>query len=734
MKTWVIQRRKPDRSPQAFWTNFEADEDVYVAYNKARCKKALRKWLQQDVVGVDTEYYGFNQKKASPVGKAKAVSIQFCGLKGPRIFVPLWTGEGEDVDPQGQAHLLQVFKEWFEDKDNLRAVYHNGKADMHVLANYGIDPWNMLGDTLIMDVMWANGEMKHDLKGCIRRYSREKSFAKSIRPYERDDAKDFREVFRQPKPLKRKGKNGETLFGKQTFVPSLDEVIKTTEGIERLVNYAVKDPYFTVKLYVALRDSLVDATWTKLGHYYFYYEWVERPYTRLLFEMEREGMKVDVAHLTDVEKRLKADITECEKRFMKLCVKYGVEPSYLRDFNMGSGPQVADLLYGRLKCKCYTFTNKGQPGTSSKALEKIVQKGKGKGEIASLILKRRTLTKLLTTYVQPSLWYAENYKGKVHTTYKQTGARTGRLSSSALNLQNIPAGKKDDVYQLRKAFICEIDEEVADIDLSQIEVRLTAHFTREQKLIDMLNHGWDQHLIAAGILFEAVREWTAGRDPTKELNEEGEKHFGKAQWAEWRRRAKILNFGIIYGMGPKGYAAQTGGSKEEGKKVIASYFKGFPGLAAGIKRVQRECYSNGYIRTILRRYSVIPGIRSDRFEIRGRAERQAFNYLIQGSAQDILKMGMLLIWRDSKLRKETGLKLRLQVHDELVMTMKKSIVRKVEKKDGRIVKRRLQGYDVVRPKVEKYVSEPYEFFKMKPLVVPTPADLGHGPNWMEAKK
>lgn len=729
MKRWKILLKRTQRD---VWP--EVDEGVYIADTKAKCKKVLRKWLQQDAVGVDTEYYGFDQKKASPVGKAKAISIQFCGLKGPRVFVPLWTGSGESLDPQGRAHLLQVFKEWFEDRDHPRAVYHNGKVDMHVLANYGIDPWNMLGDTLILDVMWANGEMKHDLKGCIRRYGREKGFAKSIRPYTRDDAKDFKEVFRKPKPLKRRGKNGEILFGKQTYVPPLNEVVRTPEGVKKLIDYAVKDPYFTVKLFVALRDSLVGANWTKLGHYFYYYEWIERPYTRLLFEMERDGMAVDVPHLKDVESRLVADIASTERRFMKLCAKKGVDHAYLAKFNMGSGPQVADLLYGKLRIKCRVFTDKGEPATSKKAFEKLVVLKGTKGEIARLILKRRNLVKLLKTYVRPSLWYAENYNGKVHSTYKQTGTKTGRLSSSALNLQNIPTSKDGDEYFLRKAFIADNDnEEVADIDLSQIEVRLTAHFTREQKLIDMLNNGWDQHLIASGILFNAVREWMAGREPTKALNEEGEKHFGKAVWGEWRRRAKILNFGIIYGMGPKGYAAQTGGTKEEGKKVIADYFKGFPGLAAGIRRVQKECYARGYIRTILRRYSVIPGIRSQDFARRSRAERQAFNYLIQGSAQDILKMGMLLIWRDSKLRKETGLKMRLQVHDELVLTLKKSVVKKVEKKDGSIVKRRYSGYDLARGKVESYVSNPYPHFKMKPLVVPTPADLGHGSNWLEAK-
>ncbi len=731
--SWVIAPRR-ERMVEMTWPT---SPKILIANTIPKCREALKMVRDQEIVGVDVESYGVNPKKEHAKGKGKALCFQLSIESGEAIFVPLWTvsrinANGTwDVNPKGNEGLIDVFAEWFEDKAPTK-VLHNGKYDRHILANHGVMMNGFLGDTLVMDYLYANGEMLHGLKECMRRYFGEKG------------ALDYNDVFKERQELKKPRLNKETMkietHGKKMFLPSLLEVVRTQKGVNKLIDYSVKDPLFTVKLYRHLAAKMKEMPWVKQDekvlNYFDYYEMVARPYGDVLFDMEREGCPIDMVHLGDVSTRLDEDIATLEREFLHECVSRGAKPSLMEKFNIESSPQVVELLFEDLGMKCEKLTPKGQKSAGKGALEAIVAKrdrsrrAAKNAELVDILLKHRSRTTLRKMFVRPLVKFAPEYGGRVHSNFKQTGTETGRLSSATPNLENIPTGKKDDEYQLRKAFTAPPGYTVCDIDLKQIEVRLTAHFTKEKSLIELLVNGWDQHLIAMCILFPQVKEWRGDRAPLGDdspegaaLHKEAKELFGAAQWSEWRRRAKILNFGIIYGMGPQGFVNQVGGGAtvEDGKLTIARYFQGFPALQRGIRRIHKKCHQFGYVKTLLKRYCMIPEIHSSDNGQRAQAERQSFNYVIQGSAADMIMLGMLLCWLDPRLRK-WKVKCVNQIHDELVFLIKNEYVERA------------------KPIIEEYVSHPYRHtervlgFKMNDLIVDTPADLGLGPNWMEAKK
>lgn len=724
----VAKKRRQERARHgsAGGRKWPEVKGVFIADTPERCREALKWFKNQPAVGVDTEFYGVDLKKEHPKGKAKAVSIQFAGRSGPRVFVPLWTGSGEDVDPQGNIALLEEFRDWLED-ERPQKVGTNLKADMHVLANYGIRLRGIRGDTMISDYLWANGAERHALKETVRRYSRK--VPDLVAPYTEDDADDYADVFREPKPLKRKGKNGETLYGKQKWVPPLCDIIKRADGIEKLIRYSVKDPYFSVCVEDYLKSKLEKVKWTKRGSYYDYYQTFEIPYIEVLFDIEREGCPVDIGHLKTIEPQIAADMERLAKTFMRMVVKAGVPPSFItgeergkkpKPFSFKSGPMISELFYEILGQRVKVVTKKGAPSTSAGTLRKF--KGKVVKKLVNTILEWRKLDKLLGTYVRPWIAKSHEYGGRIHTTLKQTGTATMRLSSSAFNLQNVTKKGEKDPYGLRMAFIAPLGYELGDIDLDQIEVRLTAHVTGDQALLDVLNNDYDQHVTTMIKAFpnvsgqdgRTVAEVANGRPASKEVKAEIKEALGADLFDDLRRLCKVVNFGIIYGMGPQGYARQTDRSEKEGERIIKGFFQAYPGVAKGIKRVRQECYQKGHVRTLLRRYCVIRGIRSDIPKIRGAAERQAFNYVIQGSAADMLKMAMLLIHRDKTLRK-LGVKMILQIHDELLIIIPKKAVAKA------------------KPIIDEYVSHPYRHFGMNDLIIDTPASLGVAANWQLAK-
>ncbi len=668
--TWARQLKKP------------RDGTVLVADTAELCERVAREMADAKIVGVDTETYGCDPRKEHPKGKARAISIQFSyrvqkNLR--KVFVPLW---------DDNRRLLKIFKPFLEEERKTKCL-HNSKYDMHVLANEKIRMRGLLGDTLVMDFLHNTGEMFHGLKECIRRYFDE-------------DTIEYKDTFKQPK-LK---KNGEP--GKSFYVPSLTEVVQTEDGVSRLIKYAASDPAYTVRLYEYLAPKLAAVPWTKHGHYLDYYEKFELPFTDVLFEVERRGCLLDQGRLESVRVDVTKKIVQVEQDFFQECVIQGVPPSRLEKFNLGSGPQVAVLfseafLNGRID----KFTPTGKVSTDDESLKAV--KGKGAKKVAEIILEHRALKKMLKTYVQPFQAFAKDpaYNGRVHTNLKQTGAATMRLSSSTPNLQNVPT-LENDPYGIRECFIAPDGMELCDADLSQIELRVAAHYTADETLTKLLNEGWDQHSMTA-TKDKEVRAWVGARAITKDLLGELKEKFPDA-----RKRAKVLNFGCLYGLGPMGYMAKTGCSQREAEDAINGFFAVYPGLKTGIKRVHHECKANGSIRTLLQRYCHIPDINSPVPKFRSGAERKSWSYKIQGSAGDLIKMSMLLVEQDERLKK-WGVKMILQIHDELLFEVPKGL----RKEAGAVI--------------NEIVSHPYRAYGFKDLKLDTPANVGWGSSWANAK-
>lgn len=703
MFEWTI---KVPKSRQA---RIEADRrasGIFVADSPAKCEQALRMISREHrVYGVDTESEVVDSEM-HPKGIVRVFSVQFSTAKGPKIFVPNYGPH------EGQ---LRIFKRWLE-SELFKKTLHNAKWDMHVFGNHGIRMRGLKSDTMVMDFLKDTGEMFHGLKECIRRYFGEETV-------------EYRDTFKVPKLLKNGG------AGKGFIIPPLSTVLKhvfykdesgnphcyrcgvsanaaaggvddCAKGYELLLRYATSDPYYGARLDEYLTDHLEGVPWVGDKSYYEYYKEFELPYTEVLYELERVGCLMDMDHLGEMEERLKADILKSEQEFLRLAVKAGADILSLQNFNMNSGQQIGKLFEQQLGITIGDRTPTGKPKTDDAALSAI--KGRGR-KVAEVLLEHRKLTKFLGTYVGKFKEMAPRYKGRIHTTLKQIGTATGRLSSAGPNLQNIPASDKDD-YGIRKAFVAPKGMVVGDIDLSNIELRLMAHFSQDKAMLEALRKGWNLHSLTAVGTFDGPRAFKGAQSITKELLDEV-KHKFESDY----KAAKVLNFGIGYGMGPMKFASMTGKNERAGYEAIENFYRTYPGLKRGIQSAQFHARKYGYVRTLLMRYAHIEGINSPHMGLRKAGERRAWNYKIQGSAADLLKMGMILVHRNERLR-ELGVRMNLQIHDELLFEVPKG----AEKESKKII--------------DELISHPYRSFGFKDLLLDTPGELDFGKSWAEAKK
>jgi len=684
---------------------------VWYAKTPEDCEQVMRALADSKLTGFDTEYGGYEQDKQHPVGRVKGYAMQFSTEEHPYIFVQCW-GEG-----RRNPH---VFKRWFEDESAPKTL-HNYKADAHVVAEWGYDLKGLAGDTMVMDYT-LNVPRPHSLKNCYFDY-----FGK--------DTSEYRDTFVRP----RQNKNGTA--SKTNYLPTIAEMLGI-EGIELtagnedaplwykkpgymkryvpardvLVDYAVKDPFYTLELFNYLKDRLSNIEWCARGSMWDYYKTFELPYTETLFGMERRGMALSQEFLDNCDTTIMNDVVELEQEFMREAVKLGADPESMLSFNMNAPQQIGGLFDG-FGFKFTSFTEKTKlPQVTPEQLHK--NRSKRTSKIIDAYLEWKRLTKIHGTYTLPFQEASNFYGGRVHTQFKQIGTKTGRLSSATPNLQNIPRAGDTDKYGIRKAFVAEKGMVLADADLAQVEMRLMAHLTNDEAMIKAILRGHDLHAVTAADCFREVNEFVAGQKAAG-IHEDDlfcENGPVKKEFPIPRQRSKGLNFGIAYGMTEIRYAKETGANKKEAIRVLRAFFDGKPGLAKGIKNTHRFCHRHGFIRTLLRRYVHIPEIHSHKFGEMKYAERQSFNYVIQGSAADMLKMSMLLIDRDEDLA-DMGVTMNLQVHDELVFQMP----------DDKATRKR------AKRRIEDYMSRPYKHFGMKDLRVPTPAELNFGYSWADAK-
>jgi DNA polymerase-1 len=436
---------------------------------------------------------------------------------------------------------------------------------------------------------------------------------------------------------------------------------------EEIVNYACEDADITFRLYEIFLEQMKSDELVQIA------DKADFPLLEVLAEMELKGIRLDIEMLGSFSKELEHDLLEVEKK---------IYAETEAEFNINSPQQLGDILFNKMKLPSGKKTKTGQYSTSEDVLSGLAVTY----DVPALILDYRSLSKLKSTYADalPKLVYSET--GRIHTSFNQTVAATGRLSSSNPNLQNIPI-RTERGREIRKAFIADEGFNIMSADYSQVELRVIASISEDENMIAAFKAGEDIHARTAKEIFnlESIDEVTPDQ----------------------RRKAKEVNFGIPYGVSAYGLASRLGISNSEGKEMIDQYFERFPGVQDYINNTIDFAKEHGYVKTLMGRRRYIPDIHSRNFNVRGFAERTAINMPIQGTAADIIKLAMIQIHEYIKKEKLKS-RMLLQVHDELVFELHDD-----EK-------------DAVSIKIKELMESAVE------LKVPLKIDMGSGENWLIA--
>ena len=396
--------------------------------------------------------------------------------------------------------------------------------------------------------------------------------------------------------------------------------------ISEAKDYAAEDADITFRLYKIFSKSL------KAEKLLNIYELFEKPLIKILAEMEIKGIKLDKSSLNKLSSKFSIKIEKLEKSIFKISKKI---------FNIGSTKQLGEIMYNDLKIAALKKTKKGSFATSASVLEDLAFKGY---EFPKLILEWRQISKLKNTYSDALPEYINQNTKRVHTSFLLAATTTGRLASSDPNLQNIPI-KSDDGKDIRKAFVSEKNNKLISADYNQVEMRILADLADVKQLKKAFLNNEDIHTLTASQVFG------------KEINKID---------SETRRKAKAINFGIIYGISQYGLAKQINVSNNEAEEFLNSYFKKFPEIKDYMKTTVNFCRKSGYVSNIFGRKTHLTGINDKNFNVRNFQERAAINAPIQGSASEIMRLAMIRINKEISNNKNNSLKMLLQIHDELI--------------------------------------------------------------------
>ena len=559
-----------------------------------------------------------------------AISAELVGLslsveENKAFYVPIPANNEEAIK------YVQIFKQLYE-SDKIMKIGQNIKYDYEVLSRYGVTLQGKMFDTMIAHYL-IQPELHHNM--------------------------DYM---------------AETLLGYQTI--HIEELLgpkgKKQKNMRDLsptdiYEYAAEDADITLRLKNVLEPRLKE-----LGVEELFWN-IEMPLVRVLADMELNGVCLDTEALQDTSKIF----TERMKQYEQEIYKEAGE-----EFNISSPKQVGDILFGKLQIMDKPKKTKtGQYVTS----EEVLQSLESKSPIARNILNYRGMKKLLSTYIDALPKLINPRTGHIHTSFNQALTATGRLSSSDPNLQNIPV-RTDDGKEIRKCFIPEEGCLFFSADYSQIELRIMAHLSEDENMMEAFREGHDIHRATA------AKIWHVDIDKVTDAQ---------------RKKAKQANFGIIYGITTYGLAQRMDIPNSEAKELIEGYFRTFPKVQAYMEQAKEEARAKGYAETLFHRRRYLADINSRNATVRGFAERNAINAPIQGTEADIIKVAMVRIWERFK-KESIRSKMILQVHDELNFSV----------------------YPEEREQVERIVIE--EMQNAYPLNVPLTADAGWGKNWLEA--
>jgi DNA polymerase I len=444
-------------------------------------------------------------------------------------------------------------------------------------------------------------------------------------------------------------------------------------GLDKATEYAAEDADVTLRLYNHLKIKLNQE---KLN---LVYESFEKPMIKLLSNLEINGIKVDDLYLKKLSKKFEGNLVEIEKEIYTIAGK---------EFNIGSPKQLGEIIYKELKIAKLKKTKKGSLATNAHVLEDLALTGH---KFPKLILKWRQVSKLKNTYTDALQDHINKKTKRVHTSFLLAATNTGRLASSDPNLQNIPI-KSEEGREIRKAFIADKKNILISSDYNQIEMRILADIADVKQLKKAFRNNEDIHKLTASQVFDL---------PISKVND------------DLRRKAKTINFGIIYGITQYGLAKQISVSNQEALDFINSYFKKFPEIKDYMNSTISTCRKNGYVKNIFGRKIHLKGINDKNFSIRSFQERAAINAPIQGSAADIIRLAMIkinnLIESDNKMK----VKMLLQIHDELIF--------ECLEKDKQYIKK------IIKESMESIASSEYHMFS-----IPLEVNVNSGYNWGEA--
>ncbi len=597
-------------------------------YDTVLTKPALDKWLQRieaaELTAVDTETTSLDPMAAELVGISLAVE------PGQAAYIPVGHVYAGAPEQLSRGDVLAALKPWLENPRRAKLGQHF-KYDMHVFANCGVQVAGLAHDTLLESYV-LESHQRHDMDSMAQRIL-------SIKTITYDE-----------------------ITGTGAKRIGFEQV-----AVERAAEYAAEDADITLQLHRALHPRL--AADGKLNHIY---AGIELPAMQVLYTMERNGVLLDEKLLGELSAEFGGKMLEIEKR---------AHEQAGQPFNLSSPKQIQEVLFDKQGLKPVKKTPGGAPSTDEESLEELALDH----PLPKLILEYRGLAKLKSTYTDKLPGMINRRTGRVHTSYGQATAVTGRLASSDPNLQNIPI-RTAEGRRIREAFIAPPGSQIVSADYSQIELRIMAHISKDESLLKAFAAGEDIHRATAAEIFGV------------EL---------AAVDSEQRRYAKVINFGLIYGMSAFGLARQLGIERAAAQQYMDRYFQRYPGVAEYMRVTREQAREQGYVETVFGRRLWLPEIRASNAARRQGAERAAINAPMQGTAADLIKLAMIAVqrWLDGEKLES---RLIMQVHDELVLEVPDAELERI--RSGLV---RLMGG----------VAE---------LAVPLLVEVGAGPNWDRA--
>ncbi|MCD9503501.1 DNA polymerase I [Photobacterium phosphoreum] len=587
-------------------------------------------WLTQlknaDVFAFDTETDGLDYMTANLIG------VSFAVEEGKAAYVPVAHDYLDAPEQLDRDWVLAQLKPLLEDK-NLAKVGQNLKFDASIVARYNIDMQGIKFDTMLESYVYNSVVGRHDMDSLALRY------------------------------LEHKNISFEDIAGKGKKQLTFNQI-----DLEQAGPYAAEDADITLRLHNALYPRLeADDKLKKV------FETIEMPLVPVLSRMERTGVYIDSMLLGAQSIELAQRLDEIEKLAYELADQ---------EFNLSSPKQLQAILFEKMGLPVIKKTPSGTPSTNEEVLQELALDY----PLPKLLLEYRGLAKLKSTYTDKLPKMVNAATGRVHTSYHQSGTVTGRLSSSEPNLQNIPV-RNSEGRRIRQAFVAKPGYKILAVDYSQIELRIMAHLSGDQALLDAFREGKDIHAAtAAEILGLAIDDVTT----------------------EQRRRAKAINFGLIYGMSAFGLAKQLDMGRNEAQDYMNVYFERYPGVLEYMESTRNSAAEQGYVETLFGRRLYLPDIKARNGLRRKAAERAAINAPMQGTAADIIKFAMIAVDEWVQQQPQGQVSLLMQVHDELVFEVEASVL------------------DSVTAKVRQLMEQ------AATLAVPLIAETGYGDNWDQA--